>query len=79
MRSFYTDGDVAAKRAFLQQYDVRYVIVGQTETLCAAGRRCQVLVALGHALQRRSRTVQLKEKAEHAMTRNGVQAQLTWT
>ncbi|MGC4190150.1 MAG: DUF2298 domain-containing protein [Thermomicrobiales bacterium] len=33
MRAFYTDGDVAAKLAFLQQYDVGYVIVGQTETL----------------------------------------------
>ncbi|MGB3328249.1 MAG: DUF2298 domain-containing protein, partial [Thermomicrobiales bacterium] len=32
MRSFYTDGDVASKRAFLQQYGVAYVIVGQTET-----------------------------------------------
>ena len=44
-----------------------------------AGRQWQLLGALGHALQRRSRTVQLKEKAEHGMTRNGVQVQLTWT
>ena len=33
MRAFYTDGDVAAKQAFLKQYGVEYVIVGQTETL----------------------------------------------
>ena len=33
MRAFYTDGDVEAKRAFLKQYGVGYVIVGQTETL----------------------------------------------
>ena len=43
----------------------------------AAGHRWQVLGALGHALQRRSRAMQVKEKAEHAMARNGVQAQLT--
>lgn len=33
MRAFYTDGDVAAKQAFLKQYGVEYVIVGQTEKL----------------------------------------------
>jgi uncharacterized membrane protein len=33
MRAFYTDGDVAAKREFIKQYGVEYVIVGQTETL----------------------------------------------
>ncbi|MGC4106998.1 MAG: DUF2298 domain-containing protein [Thermomicrobiales bacterium] len=32
MRTFYTDGDVEAKRAFLKEYGVGYVIVGQTET-----------------------------------------------
>ena len=44
MRAFYTDGDVEAKRAFLKEYGVGYVIVGQTEQFYPAvdGNTCRI-------------------------------------
>ena len=43
------------------------------------GHQWQVLRGLGHAVQAHSCAVQVREKEEHAMARNVLQAQLTWS
>ena len=43
------------------------------------GHQWQVLRGLGHAVQAHSCAVQEREKEEHAMARNVLQAQLTWS